>query len=208
MEDKKLIESLIEEKKGLQAVVQEMDGELKAYKELATVDEMKQLIDKSSQLTAKVEGVDLDSIHADLEELAKYRAIGTPEKLEGAITSSLRLIQEYRQLGTPREIDTALEELKERGVAVKCEALAAKYNVKTSMVRKVFEKVNDFKTVEEVISEGLGRKPVDSKTGKMDESLGGKTEKTGEHNVSEGSALDKTMSTTLIRRVSMALGRG
>lgn len=200
-EDTKIIESVIREKQGLVEIVQSLDTDLKAYKELGSPTEIAEALDKGMSLVAKFEGVDLNSLSSDLAELAAFREIGTVKEVDQSISQSTEVLESYLSLGSPVEIDKALtlaqglirsykkfgspeevaeamesisvyeelgttEELtkaldilEERVVANKCEQVAAKHNSDSVLVRKMYEKVQDFKVVEDLLDEGFSKKP-------------------------------------------------
>ena len=185
MDEKKMVESLMQEKEALTAVVKEMDGELAEYKDLGTTAEITEALDKSKALAETVSGFDLTSLQEDIEELAEYRELGsveqisraldksmevlatykelgTPEKLSEAIDRAHELLTEYKELGTPEEISKALDIFGNTVVTEKCEAVAAKYNYKADTVRSMYDRVEDFEVVEALLKDTTGHRVEDT----------------------------------------------
>jgi len=130
--------------------------ELTSYRNLGTVDELNQAIDQSVSI------------------IESYLALGSPLEIDKAIVESKSLIEKftaqgtvesvvamkeeintYHELGTIDEINKAMDILEEKVTETKCEQIAAKYNTDAATVHKMYEKVSDFKIVDELLNEGF-----------------------------------------------------
>jgi len=150
---------------------------LKKYEAIGSVQEINNAIDKATQIIESYlkcgspAEVSL-ALEAAGRTIDKYSKFGSPNQIQ----ESLKLMHQYEELGSIRELDQALSILEDRIESTKCEQLAAKYNVDTQMVHKMFETVNDLSTVEKLLDEGLfstkrSTKEKERKVGRVDESL-------------------------------------
>lgn len=176
--DKKIFEDLVKEKDALKEAVSKINEQMETYKELGTPEEIKKAMDTATELVSKFEGVDV----SHLEDLKKYQELGTPEQIGEALDKSIEVISNYKklgqaseieealdrtfevlssykELGTPEELGEALSVLEEKLVTSKCEEIAAKFNNDTDLVRRMYNKVDDFEIVEELLEETIGKKP-------------------------------------------------
>ncbi len=203
MDENKMVESLMKEKEALTDVVKSMDEEIGAYKGLGTPEEITEALDRASEIVEKIKGVDLDGIQEKLDTLIEYEELGTFEQVDEALDRGIEtiteykkigeadeidealdraaeVISEYKELGTPNEITEALDILKDNVITSRCESVAAKFNVKTDMVKSMHEKVDNFDVIEGLLDESLsGRieKPEyqkEEKLGKVHESVIGR----------------------------------
>ncbi|MHA1866846.1 MAG: hypothetical protein ACTSXD_02135 [Candidatus Heimdallarchaeaceae archaeon] len=181
MSDKKVMEDLIKEKNTLVAAVEELDSQLNKYRELGTVDEIDEALTKAKAIVEKVKQINLATVEYDMKQLAEYRELGSVEQIDEAIDKSIETISVYKELGKPEEIDELLEKAtslleqysilgkpseiekildmyQEKIISSRCEEIGAKFNVDSSLVKKMYEKANDFDTVEELLELSFGRK--------------------------------------------------
>lgn len=183
----KLAEQLLKEKQALTEVVQDLHGQMTAYQELGTPEEISLAIDKATQLVESLNGVDVGEVKTQLEELKGYRELGSLQEVTEALDKSFNLLTAYKDLGSPDEVNEALDgaiktitDYKELGevaeikevfekfstamITNKCESIATKYNVSTDLTVKLYNKVEDFAVVEELLSESFStRKTTDKK---------------------------------------------
>lgn len=199
-QNKDIVEAVIREKQALVEIIESMDTQLKAYKDLGTPEEITEALDKGRQILEKFENVNLNTVSEDIEELKKYREFGSSEDVQKALVSSKDILESYLVLGSPIEVDTALnmsrscinsykkfgspasitetlekisayeelgtvEELNKaldileaRVLDSKCEQVAAKFNSEAQLIRKMYDKVHDFKVVESLLEEGFSKR--------------------------------------------------
>ena len=181
MSDKKVMEDLIKEQQTLAAAVEELDGQLNKYRELGTVDEIDEALTKAKTIVEKIKDISLATAEDDMKQLAEYRELGSVEQIDEAIDKSIETISIYKELGKPEEIGGLLEKAtslleqysvlgkpseiekildmyQEKIVSSRCEEIGAKFNVDSSLVRKMYEKASDFDTVEELLELSFSRK--------------------------------------------------
>jgi len=197
----KLAEQLLKEKQALTEVVQDLDQTIAAYKELGTPEEITVALDKATSLVESLDGIDIKEVKAQLEELNQYKELGSVDEVTEALDKSYNLLVAYKELGSPDEVDEALDgaiktitAYKELGevaeiqevfkkfsdamVTSKCESIATKYNVSSDLAIRLYNKVEDFEVVEELLSESLTTrketKNEDGKDGKKPETKKGK----------------------------------
>lgn len=181
MSDKKVMEDLIKEKQTLVAAVEDLDGQLNKYRELGTPEEIDEALTQAKAIVEKVKLINLATVEDDMKQLAEYRELGPVEQIDEAIDKSIEIISIYKELGKPEEVNSLLEHAtslleqysvlgkpaeiekildtyQEKIISSRCEEIGAKYNVDSSMVRKMYEKANDFSTVEELLELSFSRK--------------------------------------------------
>lgn len=142
-----MLSSVTKEKEALSALVKEMDERSKKYEGLGTPEELEEALDLGLKMK---------------ETLEAYRKIAkTPEEmaeaLEGGIATinSLRdQLEAYKNLGTPEDIEEAFEASKQVIVESRARDIASSRNIKLETVINMFDKVNDFAVVEELLSAG------------------------------------------------------
>lgn len=175
-----LAEKLQKEKEALTEIVASMDEQLNAYKDLGTVDEIKEALEKSTSLVESLGDTKISDIKSIEEEINKYRALGSVSEVSEAIDSAVTYLGEYSKLGSPAEISEAIDRamsvissykslgtvaeitecldvLKKEQISRKCEALAAKYNTDAVTVEKMYQKSDNFEIIETLLSESIGR---------------------------------------------------
>jgi len=180
-DNKDVMEALVKEKQALTEAIGELDAQLNKYKELGTPEEIDDALTKAKDVIDKVKKFNLSTVEEDMAELARYRELGNVDQIDEATEKSIELIGTYSKLGKPEEIDALLEkatslleqysvlgkpkeiekiidDYTEKEIVGRCEELGAKYNTDTSLVRKMYDKVNCFETVDELMNASFNRK--------------------------------------------------
>lgn len=181
MADKNVMEALVKEKQALTEAIGELDAQLNKYKELGTPEEIDDALTQAHEVINKVKKFNLSTVEEDMAELATYRELGTvdqieeatdqsieliglyskqgrPEEIDALMEKALNLLEQYSVLGKPKEIENIIDMYTEQTVTGKCEEIAAKYNTDTTLVRKMYDKVNCFETVDELMNASFNRK--------------------------------------------------
>jgi len=168
-----LAEKLQKEKEALTEIVASMDEQLNAYKDLGTVDEIKEALEKSTSLVESLGDTKIsdikkyralgsvsevsEAIDSAVTYLGEYSKLGSPAEISEAIDRAMSVISSYKSLGTVAEITECLDVLKKEQISRKCEALAAKYNTDAVTVEKMYQKSDNFEIIETLLSESIGR---------------------------------------------------
>jgi len=136
---------------------------LAKFEAIGTVDEITLAIDGSVKLLEEYSDLgtpsEIDSALTSAAYMIKgYKELGTIKEIDTALDKSKTLIESYKELGTPAEIGEALEILETKVVADKCEAIATKFNADSTLIKKMYEQVSNFDTVEALLKDGFGKK--------------------------------------------------
>jgi hypothetical protein len=133
-----------DEKDAMISFSRELDEKLKAFDDLGTPEEIQEALEigiKGQELIKQYQGI------AETPEQMQ-------EALEGGISTIKALreqLEAYKELGTPDQISEAFEASKKVIVESRARDIASARGVKLDTVVSMFEKVNDFKVVEELL---------------------------------------------------------
>jgi len=145
-------------------------SELACYHKIGSVSDINKAIDKSTKIIESYVKLGTPTqLSKVLDITESYVKIGKPGVIKKSINEAIKTINKYARLGSPKELDKALNILESKIVDTKCDTIAAKYNTSSAVVRKMYEKVNDFKVVGELLDEGLVSKSKTKLAGKTTE---------------------------------------
>ena len=129
---------------------------VKDYEELGSPEEIKEAIERANGFFEK---------YGEPEKLeALFGTHGEPDKIEEALIKTKEFFDTH---GEPEKITLALESAYSELLAIKCEALANKYNLTVEKVQDLYESVEDFEKLETLLadlSDAAPRKPSIRKT--------------------------------------------